>query len=117
MYVCFMNKVIDKKFLSGTLNTIIIALLKENGKMYGYEICAKVKDLSDNSIQLTEGAIYPALHKMEKNGLITSTKEIVNGRTRKYYAIVLSESAIVEDMVTSLYDFTTLLQKILKPSI
>jgi DNA-binding PadR family transcriptional regulator len=111
-----MNKVIDKKFLSGTLNTLILALLKENGKMYGYEICVKVKEISDNAIQLTEGAIYPALHKMEKKGLITSTKEIVNGRTRKYYAIVLSESVVIDDMVSSLFDFTNLLQKFLKPT-
>lgn len=53
------------ELLKGTLQTIILKLLQDNGKMYGYEITQKVKDSSEQSIVLTEGALYPALHKME----------------------------------------------------
>ena len=60
----------NKKFLSGTLKTIVLALLRDNGRMYGYEICQKTKEATNNQINLTEGAIYPTLHRLEKEGLI-----------------------------------------------
>jgi PadR family transcriptional regulator PadR len=55
----------SSELLKGTLQTIILKVLKDEGKMYGYEITQKVKELSEGRIQLTEGALYPALHKLE----------------------------------------------------
>ncbi|GJM36612.1 MAG: putative DNA-binding protein YwzG [Saprospiraceae bacterium] len=110
-----MNK--NKEFLSGTLNTIILALLKEHGKMYGYEICSSAKEKTNNAIILTEGAIYPALHKLEKKGIIESSKQLINGRTRKYYEIRKAHLDTVDEKVQTLYDFTTLIQALLKPSL
>jgi DNA-binding PadR family transcriptional regulator len=107
----------NKSFLSGTLSTLILSLLKQNGKMYGYEICMQAKNLTDDQIILTEGAIYPALHKLEKKGIIRSTKEKVNGRTRKYYAIAKSHSSQANEEIESLYAFTHIIQSLLKPSL
>jgi DNA-binding PadR family transcriptional regulator len=107
----------NKEFLSGTLITIILALLKENGKMYGYEICLNAKEKTNSGILLTEGAIYPALHKLEKKGIIHSYKELVNGRTRKYYEIKKTHLPEVEEKIQTLYDFTGLIQGLLKPSL
>lgn len=107
----------SKEFLSGTLSTIILALLKDNNKMYGYEICQLTKKLTNEEILLTEGAIYPALHKLEKKGLIISSKEKVNGRVRKYYSIPQSSISIVDQQIEMLTSFTFQIQKILKPSL
>lgn len=101
-------------FLKGTLSTIILSLLDQNGRMYGYEICQKTKELSKNTIVLTEGAIYPALHKMEKKGIITSTKEKVNGRVRKYYSINMDNKSIVQQQIDSLHNFMNALHLIIK---
>lgn len=106
----------NKEFLSGTLATIILALLKEHGRMYGYEICQKTKDLTEEAIQLTEGAIYPALHRLEKKGLILATKEKVNGRVRKYYAIRPNSQLEVDQQIQRLLNFSGHLQKLLNPS-
>ena len=38
--------------------------------MYGYEITQKVKELTKNKIQITEGALYPLLHKLEAEGIV-----------------------------------------------
>lgn len=103
----------NKKFLNGTLKTILLALLKENGKMYGYEICQLTKEKTNNNILLTEGAIYPSLHKLEKEGLIVSTKEIVNGRTRKYYSINTNSMSEIESEINLLSQFTVHLQALL----
>ena len=51
--------------LKGSLQTIILKLLEDNDQMYGYEITQKVKEVSEGEIMLTEGALYPALHKLE----------------------------------------------------
>jgi len=107
----------SKEFLSGTVATLILALLKENGKMYGYEICQLTKAKTNEEILLTEGAIYPALHKLEKKGLIISTKEKVNGRVRKYYAIPKESQSVVDSQIELLSAFIKNLNSLLKPSV
>ena len=107
----------NKKFLNGTLNTIVLALLKENGRMYGYEICQKTKEVTDNQISLTEGAIYPTLHRLEKEGLLFSTKEKVNGRVRKYYSVNQSSIKEVNSQIDLLAQFAGHLRALLKPSL
>ena len=45
-------------------------LLEEKGRMYGYEITQKVKDITKGELKITEGALYPALHKLEAEGVL-----------------------------------------------
>ena len=71
--------------IKGTLTTIILKLLDDNDKMYGYEMTKKVRELTNDKIKLTEGALYPALHKLEAEGLIHSTIQQIGNRPRKYY--------------------------------
>ena len=108
-----MNK--NKRFLSGTLSTIILAQLNQQGDMYGYEICQKVSELTTGEIELTEAAIYPALHKMEREGLITSYKEKVQGRTRKYYKLNAEKSSVIDLQIADLLRFSQNLKVLLNP--
>ena len=55
----------SKEFIRGTIKTLVLKLLSEKKKMYGYEISARVMELSRNEIQLTYGALYPILYKLE----------------------------------------------------
>lgn len=71
----------------GSLTTIILKLLNENDKMYGYEITQKVKEITKDELQLTEGALYPALHKLEAQGLLGVEVVKVGNRVRKYYKL------------------------------
>ena len=107
---------LSKKFLNGTLKTIVLALLKENGKMYGYEICQMAKSKTNAEILLTEGAIYPTLHRLEKEGLIISSKEHVNGRTRKYYALNQQVLHEINAQIGMLTQFTGHLRTLLNMS-
>ena len=84
MYICLMY---STELLKGTLKTIILKLLAENGKMYGYEITQRVKSISDGKLVLTEGALYPTLHKLEANGFLITEKVSIGNRVRKYYAL------------------------------
>ena len=83
MYLCGMNS----KLFRGSLDTIIIKLLSEQEEMYGYEITQKVKQLTDGNFQITEGALYPALHRLEAKGLLETTTRNIGNRFRKYYKL------------------------------
>lgn len=77
----------SKKLYRGALTTVILSLLKEEGEMYGYEIAQQVKSRTQGEFSITEGALYPALHKLESNGHIAVDYREYNGRTRKYYRL------------------------------
>ena len=50
----------SKELLKGTLTVIILKLLSERDRMYGYEMYQQVKELSDGKILLKDGSLYPA---------------------------------------------------------
>jgi len=85
---------INNDLFKGTLQTIILKLLAENERMYGYEITQKVKQITKGDLLLKEGALYPTLHKLESDGLLETSTMVVDNRLRKYYA--LSENGEVE---------------------
>ena len=58
--------------IKGSIRTIVLKLLKENGRMYGYEITRKVEELTEGRIKLTYGALYPVLHKLESEGVLVT---------------------------------------------
>jgi DNA-binding PadR family transcriptional regulator len=95
----------SSELIKGTLKTIVLNLLKDNDKMYGYEITQKVKDLTDNKIQITEGALYPTLHALEKQGDVTVEKVYIGKRVRKYYILTDQGITTVADRVNELSDF------------
>ncbi|MEL6670937.1 MAG: PadR family transcriptional regulator [Bacteroidota bacterium] len=103
----------SKELLKGTLQTIVLRLLSERGKMYGYEITQTVKALSADKIQLTEGALYPSLHKLEKDGLLQTEKLRVNGRVRKYYQLTPTGKRAARDRTHEFADFVQTMRLLL----
>lgn len=71
--------------LRGTLKTIILKMLADHGKMYGYELTQKVSEPTNGSIALKFGALYPILHKLEAEALLSTQTELHENRARKYY--------------------------------
>lgn len=71
----------------GTLQNIILKLLAKEVKMYGYQITQRAKELTEGELEMTEGALYPLLHKLEADGIILSEIRKINGRDRKYYLL------------------------------
>ena len=104
---------IEKQLLKGSLKSIIMNLLKENGKMYGYEITQKVENLSEGKINLTFGALYPILHKLESDGDVTTESEIVNSRTRIYYKLTKQGNETAKLKITELEEFIETLRKLI----
>ena len=77
----------DREFLTGTVGVLILSLLSERA-MYAYEMLQEADRRSAGTFHLKEGTIYPALHQMERIGLLHATwRESPEGRSRKYYAL------------------------------
>ena len=95
----------SKELLKGTISTIILKLLAENDKMYGYEITQKVKERTKNEINITEGALYPALHRLEAEGLLTSKTVNIGKRVRKYYSLTKQGNAVEKNKLAELEEF------------
>lgn len=56
--------------------------------MYGYQIVKELETRSQGYFKFKEGTLYPALHRLEKSGLISSSwQQLANGRQRRYYSI------------------------------
>lgn len=109
---------VNNELFKGTLQTIILNLLSENDRMYGYEITQKVKAITQGQLLIKEGALYPALHKLEAEGLLETTTEIVDNRVRKYYALSENGEKEVVNKLQEAKDFIQNLQLLLnlKPS-
>ena len=95
----------SSELIKGTLKTIILNLLKEGGKMYGYEITARVRDLTSGKIKITEGALYPTLHSLEHNGELVTERQFVGKRVRKYYSLTDKGKVTAREKVNELTDF------------
>jgi PadR family transcriptional regulator PadR len=102
------------ELLKGTLQTILLKILADNGKMYGYEITQRVKELSDGMVLLTEGALYPALHKMEADGLLKTETQHLGKRIRKYYSLTSQGEMSVLEKVEEFSAFINTMSLILK---
>ena len=102
MYICLMY---SSELIKGTLKTIVLKLLSDSDKMYGYEITQKVKELTGGKIQLTEGALYPTLHAMEAQGILTTDVVNVGNRIRKYYSVTDTGKKVAKEKVNEYSDF------------
>jgi PadR family transcriptional regulator PadR len=110
---------ISNDLFKGTLQTIILNLLDQNERMYGYEITQKVKAITQGELLLKEGALYPALHKLETEGLLITSTEIVDNRVRKYYSLSKDGEQEMINKLQEAKDFINNLQLLLnlKPTL
>jgi PadR family transcriptional regulator PadR len=73
--------------LQGTLELLILRLLR-SGRLHGWEIMQRIQVVSADVLSVTPGALYPALHRLENRGLISSVwGPSENNRKAKFYAL------------------------------
>lgn len=76
----------DTKLLMGVLETLILEVISE-APSYGYQIAQRVKARSEGRFELKEGSLYPALHRLERQKLLSANWDETDGRPRKYYRL------------------------------
>jgi PadR family transcriptional regulator PadR len=80
----------NKSYIKGFLEDIVLHLIDEQGESYGYELTRLVEERTKGIIKINEGALYPVLHKLEQKGVITGSFRLIDNRPRKYYRIAAS---------------------------
>ncbi len=105
----------NAKLYKGSLATIILKLLDENDKMYGYEITQKVKELTAGELKITEGALYPALHKLEAENLLEVEVVKVDNRLRKYYKLTANGTKETVNKLAELEKYIKTMQALMNP--
>ncbi|GGB66939.1 hypothetical protein GCM10007424_03660 [Flavobacterium suaedae] len=73
--------------------------------MYGYEITQKVKEITKGKIDISEGALYPILHRLEADKILDTKKVYIGKRVRKYYKITNSGKKAAQKITAELNDF------------
>ena len=89
-------------------------MVENHGKMYGYEITQKVKALSSDELVITEGALYPTLHKLEEEGYLVTEQVRIGNRARKYYQLTETGDSFVSKKLIEFRDFVMLMNKVLQ---
>lgn len=78
---------LSRELIAASTIPLVLSVLTE-GECYGYALIQRVRELSGGKIAWTEGMLYPVLHWMEKEGMISSDwRESESGRKRKYYQL------------------------------
>jgi PadR family transcriptional regulator len=77
------------------LELLVLTSLK-HGPRHGYSIIRAIRDRSDGEFELLEGSLYPALHRLERNRLVTSNWSNVAGRKRRVYKLSQRGRAALE---------------------
>jgi PadR family transcriptional regulator PadR len=104
---------ISGEIIKGSLKTIVLKLLKEEGPLHGYAITRRVEEITGGNMKLTYGALYPVLHKLESDGVLVTNSENFNNRTRIYYTLTQKGDALVAEKVKELTEFIESLQSII----
>src|SRR6266566_3357537 len=77
--------------LQGSLDLLVLKTLSQRSKLHGYGIVLHIQRASDEMLQVEEGSIYPALHRMEQSGWISSEWALTDtNRKAKYYRLTVT---------------------------
>jgi transcriptional regulator len=83
--------------LQGTLTLLVLRSLDGQGPLHGYALCGHIQRVSEDSLRVEEGSLYPALHRMEQEGWITAEWRLTEkGRRAKFYTITARGHAQLE---------------------
>ena len=104
---------VSGEILKGSIKTIVLKLLRDEGPLHGYAITRKVEEITGGKVKLNFGALYPVLHKLKQEGALVTATEIRNNRTRIYYALTPKGHKVTGEKLKELTEFIESLQNII----
>jgi len=104
-----------RDLLKGSSDSLLLCLIEQQ-PMYGYQIIKELEKRSQGYFKFKEGTLYPALHRLEKAGLITGRWQLLsNGRPRRYYHITTKGSSSLATEKMNWQDFLYAMNLIIQP--
>jgi PadR family transcriptional regulator PadR len=88
---------IDKELVAASATPLVLAILAEE-ESYGYAILKRVREVSNGELEWTDGMLYPLLHRLDRQGYVTTEwRTPPEGRRRRYYTITDAGCAALAD--------------------
>jgi PadR family transcriptional regulator len=100
--------------LNGQLDLLLLASLT-HGEAHGYAVITRIQDRSEGRFELLEGTVYPALHRMERDGFVSSRWASEGGRRRRTYALTARGRQALGARTSEWSDFVSGVRAVLTP--
>jgi PadR family transcriptional regulator PadR len=106
---------VAKNDLQGTLDLLVLKTLSQIGPLHGYGIVLHIQRASDEVLRVEEGSLYPALHRMEQSGWISSEWALTEtSRRAKYYRLTAAGRQHLQEAEQSFEDLVKGVRAILR---
>jgi PadR family transcriptional regulator PadR len=105
---------LERELLKGNTPTLVLAVLRER-PLHGYAIAREIERRSDQALRCKEGTLYPALHALEREGLIEGEWREENGRERKVYLLTPAGHAALVNRTQLWARFSTAIERVIGP--
>ena len=107
----------DSDLLRGNTDALLLALINERGRTYGYRLIKEIEERSQGYFRFREGTVYPALRKLENDGLVLGEwAKLSNGQERRYYAITDKGREFLTERLRMWQSFTSAMDLVLRPA-
>lgn len=104
-----------RELLKGNTDSLLLYLIS-NQPMYGYQIIKEIEKKSNGYFQFKEGTLYPALHRLEKEGLIRGKwQKLASGQERRYYHIQEKGQKVLNERLEIWNDFSRAVNMVMQP--
>ncbi len=102
----------SKELLKGAADTLVLSSFRE-GEKYGYQVVRELQQRSGGFFSFKEGTLYPILHRLENQGLLSARWETMpNGSERRYYALTARGERALSDKLTEWQSFVQAVQRV-----
>ena len=104
------------ELLRGSTDCLLLSLIRERPR-YGYQLIREMRERSGGYFRFKEGTLYPALHRLEADGLIEgSWEQLPNGQERRYYRISPRGETVLLDKIAAWRDFANAVDLVFRPA-
>jgi DNA-binding PadR family transcriptional regulator len=105
----------EAQVLKGHLDVLLLATMQD-GPLHGYAVKEALKSGSDGRFDLPTGTVYPALHRLERAGLIAGEWSVVDGRKRRTYQLTTKGRQRLTQERTNWREFAAAVTSLLEPA-
>jgi PadR family transcriptional regulator PadR len=102
--------------LRGHLDLVLLTTLAHTGPAHGYALIGNLRDRSEGAFDLPEGTVYPALHRLERDGLVRSDWSADAPRRRRVYELTTAGEAALAAKRTQWQVFASAMERIQGPT-
>jgi PadR family transcriptional regulator, regulatory protein PadR len=103
--------------LRGHLDLLLLTTLRDDGPAHGYALIASLRDRSHGAFDLPEGTVYPALHRLERDGLVDSEWDAGAARRRRVYRLTPAGATVLAAKRRDWREFARGMQTVLGPGV